>query len=300
MQTSYSTNPPIGRAGMIADSRIMRHVQSRLAAGPIRAGQGVFRVPGYGQPGTHVADPGQVYQSSGQDVAADVDAILATGGASAAGIQVIQGAALNGILGAVDLIPARKVTLILSNHADWDATTAVIRYTNQDGVVVEENLAIPNAGNTTLTTAGYVKRVTSLTIPAQSGAGGTFTMGVAILDASVVAADFDGVAIYDAAHSPGPGASAYIPATGAGVVAEYADGDSVPCLYKGPVWVVTEDACVAGAAVYCRVVSAAGGAAAVDLGNFRSDNAGGNAVLIANARWGRDSGIGGLNILEMY
>ena len=285
MQTSYSQNPPIGRVGMVADTRVMRHIKSRLADSFIQAGRGVFRVPGYGQGGeTRVADPGQVYQLTAETVAADVDAFLA-GGASAAGIQTIT--SFNGTLAATDLHPARKATLVLSNHADWDATTAVLRYINQDGQTVEENMAIPNGGNATVTTTGFVRRVLRLVIPAQSGAGGTFTLGMAALDASVTIGDFMGVAVYDAAHTP---------ALDTGVSdtsAEYGQGDSVPVMERGPIWVQTEDACSEGGAVFVRVATGT-------PGTFRSDADGGAAVEIPNAKWGRTSGVGGLNIVELW
>jgi hypothetical protein len=54
---------------MIADTRIMRHVKSKLAASYIQAGRGVFRVPGFGEVGdatnlTRMVDPGQIYQQT--------------------------------------------------------------------------------------------------------------------------------------------------------------------------------------------------------------------------------------------
>lgn len=110
---------------------------------------------------------------------ADVDAILASGGASAIAEQTVSGAALNGATGYRDMSVARKITLVLSNHADWDATTATLTGLDVDGAVQSESLTIPNGGNSTVTSTKRYKRVTSLVIPAQSGTGGTFTVGVA-------------------------------------------------------------------------------------------------------------------------
>ena len=110
---------------------------------------------------------------------ADVDAILATGGASSASPQTLSGASLDGVLGYRALSPSRRITLVLSNHADWDATTATITGKDANGDTITEDLTIPNGGNATLTTTKLFARVTSVTIPAQSGTGGTFTVGVA-------------------------------------------------------------------------------------------------------------------------
>ena len=110
---------------------------------------------------------------------ADVDAILATGGASSTSAQTLSGASLNGALGYRALSPSRRITLVLSSHADWDASTAVVTGKDANGTTITENLTIPNGGNTTLTTTKLFARVTSVTIPIQSGTGGTFTVGVA-------------------------------------------------------------------------------------------------------------------------
>lgn len=282
-QLTYNSEPAIGRAGVMADSRLMKHVQSRLAATAVKAGYGVFRVPGSGQPGSFIGDPGSVYQIPTPASAADVDAILATGGASSTSIQTISGAALNGVVGTSSMYPPRQVTLVLSNHADWDATNATLTYVNAVGETVSETLAIPNTGNTTLTSTGYASRVISLVIPAQSGTGGTYTIGIAVLDGTVNLADFDGIAEYDAAITPDTATPA-----------EYPQGATVSVVYKGAVWVTTEDACSAGAAVYVRI----GGTGT--LGAFRSDADTSNAVAVTGARYLRDSGAGALNIVELY
>lgn len=109
---------------------------------------------------------------------ADVDAII-SGGASSASLQTLSGASLNGVSGYRALSPSRRITLVLSNHADWDATTATITGKDAGGNTISDTLSIPNGGNTTLTTAKLFARVTSVAIPAQSGTGGTFTVGVA-------------------------------------------------------------------------------------------------------------------------
>jgi hypothetical protein len=291
MQTSYALDPAVGREGMIADSRIMKHFVSRLANGVIRAGKAVFRSVGFGQPGSNNRDPGSVYQNSVPAAAATVNAILATGGASSTSVQVVQGTALNGGSGVTaDMAPARRVTLVLSNSANWLATNATLAGVNHLGQNVTELLAIPANGNVTLTSVGYFKRVTSLTIPVQGGAGGTYTIGVAILDSTVDITDFEGFAIYDASCD-----TVIFPNQNG--VAEFRDSDSVSVMYKGALWVATENAVVAGQAAFVRIAAGAGGS---QVGAARGDADTATAVVIPNARFLRDSGIGGLNILELY
>jgi len=108
---------------------------------------------------------------------ADVDAIIATG-ASSASSQTLSGADLDGATGYRALSPSRRLTLTFSSHADWDATTATATGKDIDGNTITETFAIPNGGNATVAGSKLFARVTSVTIPAQSGTGGTFTMGV--------------------------------------------------------------------------------------------------------------------------
>lgn len=283
MQTSISNSNAIAYEGLVGDNRVMKHIQSRLLEGFAKVGRGVFRVPGYGNPGSPRSnDPGQVYQVPSPASAASVDAILATGGVSAATQQTWEGAELNGAVGTGTMLPARQITLTLSSHTDWDATNAVLTGVNQLGQTVSENLAIPNAGAATVASVNTYRSVTSLVIPAQTGAGGTFTIGISILDSAVTLADFEGVVIYDASVEP------------ANATYEFEDGDAVSLLYKGTIWVRTEDACSAGGGVFVRV----GGSG--DLGAFRSDVDGGGAVQVTGARYAYASSAGGLNMIELY
>lgn len=107
---------------------------------------------------------------------ADVDAIVATL-ASSLSLQTLTGATLDGAIGDDVMTAPRFITLVLSSHADWDLSTAVLTGVDGNGVVITENLAIPNGGNVTVTSTKRYLRVTSLVIPAQSGTGGTATVG---------------------------------------------------------------------------------------------------------------------------
>jgi hypothetical protein len=110
-------------------------------------------------------------------LAADVDAIIATG-ATTTGSQLFAGALLDGVIGGAAMVPGRYLELVLSSHADWDATTATLIGYDNNGNQITESLAIPNGGNATVNSTKRYARVVSLAIPAQSGTGGTFTLGV--------------------------------------------------------------------------------------------------------------------------
>lgn len=117
---------------------------------------------------------------------ADVDAIVATG-ASSGSIQTLTGATLDGAIGDDVMVEPRFVTLVLSAHANWDATSATLAGIDGNGNAVTESLAIPDGGDATVTSTRRYLRVTSITIPAQSGTSGTFTVGLrAIVTASGV------------------------------------------------------------------------------------------------------------------
>lgn len=285
MQTSYSLNPAIAREGMIADSRTLKHIVGRICEGAVKAGRAVFRVVGGGQPFTSRLDPGTVWQQPFPDQIADVD-VFKTNVASSASIQTISGTGWNGAVGTSKLYPERLVTLVLSNHADWDATNATLRgYLN--GVLQSETLAIPNGGNATVTSTKRYDQILDLTIPAQSGTGGTATVGVAALDASVTLADFEGFAIYDPTCVPN-----VIPSQDQ--TNEYHDKDTVDVMYKGSLWAVTEDAVSAGGTVHVRI----GGTG--NVGAVRSDTDSGNAIAITGARFESDASAAGLVKIGLY
>lgn len=107
----------------------------------------------------------------------DVDAIKTTIG-STAGIQTLIASGFDGVIGSATMSPGKRITFTASNHADWDATSLTLTGTDYAGNVQTETLTLPNAGNTTLISTKVYRSVTSLVIPAQSGTGGTATLGV--------------------------------------------------------------------------------------------------------------------------
>ena len=132
---------------------------------------------------------------------ADVDAIVATL-ASTAGVQTLTGATLDGVVGDDEMIPPRNVTMTFSNHADWDATMAVVTGIDSDGNVVQEDLLIPNGGNATVTGAKLFAKIMNLYVPAQSGTGGTFTLGTGSKLGAINGQAVHGVALYEATREP--------------------------------------------------------------------------------------------------
>lgn len=279
MQTAYQLAPDQLKLGMLADGSPRGRTTSRLAATPIKAGYGCFRAPFYGESGGNFgADPGAVWQVPSPAAAADVDAIIATIGSTAT-IQTFDTAVeADGVVSMSEMQPARKLTLVLSNHADWDATTAVITFYNEDDVLVSENMSIPNGGNTTLTTTDTAKQFVSLVIPAQSGTGGTATVGVAALDASITAGDFEGVALFK------PTQVAYSDTE------DFGPQEMIALVRKnGVVIVATEGTPAEGDDVFV-------GTAAGNLGKFRNDNT--SAVQIVGARFGRCDNAAGLAEVE--
>lgn len=288
VQTSYGAGPAAGRVGMVADSRALAHKLTCIAEGLVAVGRSVFRVPNYGARGLN-SEHGAVivYQDPDPAAAADVDAIMTTESLTAAAADFDQDDA-DGVVGAGIMRPARKLTVITNNHADWDAGNLEITFYNEERELVTETIAMANGGNETLTTTDTASEFVSLSLPAGSSTNRTFTVGVAILDASVTLADWEGVAVLSPMMA-GTGNTAD------GTQAEeIADGETFSALRKGPIWVVTEDACSAGGDVYTRIAGTG------DFGAFRSDADTANAIQITGARWAMNSSAGGLNKLEMY
>lgn len=171
--------------------------------------------------------------------AADPDAIAtATVIISAATAQTIAAASFDGVVAGAEMFPPRNVTLTLSSHADWDATTAVVTGTDEDGRVVQESFLIPNGGAATVTGLRHFRTVSSIYIPAQSGTGGTATAG---FGSSLGPIDHGvhGVAVYDASREPEAYPIDYV----------------VPCLIKGRIAVVCETTYTDGNPVFVRFIA---------------------------------------------
>lgn len=256
VQSSYGLRNPAVIAGMLAEALSYDlRVLPRLARGDIKPGRGVFRAANTIRKPSSI-NPGESFHAPSPGAGALATAIVATA-ASATTAQNLTGAALNGATGSGYLYPARKITATLGNNANWDIGTIVVTG-ELNGVVKSETLAVPDAGNTTLTTTGYFDRVTAVAVSAMSGTGGTLTVGLAAM-AALTAADFEGVAL----HTP------LIEQDDAAVQgATIFDGRAFDVVKAGAIWVLAEQDVAPGASLFVRVASGAGGSL---LGMFRGD-----------------------------
>lgn len=71
----------------------------------------------------------------------------------------------------------RRISFVFSSHANWDATTIVVRGRDALGVQISSNILIANGGGTTVTTDKFFSSIERITVPAQSGTSGTCTVG---------------------------------------------------------------------------------------------------------------------------
>lgn len=252
-------------AGQLADNG-HREVNSVIAEAAIEAGLVVIRggtTRTEGRPPTSPA-------------VADVDGIIATI-ASASTAQTISGAGLDGVVGAGEMFPPRNVTLTLSSHANWDATTAVVTGTDEDGRVIQESLLIPDAGNATVTGVRHFRTVTSLYIPAQGGTSGTATLG---FGSSLGPIDHGvhGVAVYDASREP----------------EAYPVDSLVPCLTKGRIAVNCETSYTDGNPVFVRFIATTGETA----GHVRATADANDCAFMKRARF-VGSGSSGVAVIDL-
>lgn len=292
IQSTYGLRRDEFLLGTIIEAFGPMRVRPATASGKVQAGFGVFKVPTMGNVG--YADPyhmGNVFHLFNPPAAVNTTAILASGGVSSASVQNVNGAALNGTYATIDMEPARFVTLILNSNAAWLATTAVLTGYDMFDRLVSENLAIPAGGNTTLTSVNRFKRVTNLMIPVQTGAGGTYTIGIAA-QAAITAADFAGVAVRNRIKESYSVRNIYNPpgVLVNGVEANYFTGEELALVEMGAITVYSEVAVKDGDPVYVRIASGGGGSTA---GAFRIDADTATAVQITNARFCRNSSAAG-------
>jgi len=107
----------------------------------------------------------------------DVDAIILTG-RSTTGLQTLDGVELDGVLGYRPLSPSRRLRAVFNTNTDWLATTMTVTGKDSGGNTITETFAIPAGGSVTpVLGTKLFARVTSVAIPIQAGATGTFTLG---------------------------------------------------------------------------------------------------------------------------
>ena len=270
-QTSYGLVPAIGRAGMIADGALMQDVISTAAEGTVALGCAVLK-------GTNPRQGAPVAA-----VAASATSILdgTPGGATAGTAQTISGATFDGAIGQGRIVPAQQITLTASSHADWNATTITFTGEDADGNTIVEDVLMPDAGNVTIETKSAFGKLVSVYIPAQAGAGGTFTIGTKPAAAEFSRRDILGVSVWQSAHEPYTSDS-------------YVDNDEMPVLRKGRCYVVVEDAVANGDPVYVRIV-VSGGDACGQFGGERSAS----FALLRGATYRSTAATDGVAVVEL-
>lgn len=209
--------------------------------------------------------------------AADVDAFK-TNLASSASPQTITGAGLNGVVGASAMRQARNVTITLSSSADWDATTAIVSGIDAFGSPISESFAIPNNGNATVTGNLLFQAILQVVIPAQSGAGGTGTIGFGDLLGPLDGAAA-GIVAFDSSRS----------------ALAFAAAEAVPVVRAGRVWVSCETAAAQGGIVFVRQVAGVG----ESLGAIRATPDSTDCALLPGARFASSTAAAGLVLVEL-
>ncbi|MCK6585952.1 MAG: hypothetical protein L6Q76_00045 [Polyangiaceae bacterium] len=272
-QTTMTDKPGVAYPGQLGDGSLVREIVSRIAQGAVVAGRPLYR-------GTDAED--QAKEPS-VPVLNDADAII-TAKATAASEQVTSGAGLNGVVGAGRMYPASKITFTGNAHADWDATTAILEGEDRDGNYQRETFAIPADTGFALTSTKYYSKVTKLTVPAQTGTNGSYTLGIGTDMDMLTGRDVVGVGIYDAMKVPG----------------SYADKEPLPVCRKGRVWVTAEEAVSVGDPVYIRLIATGGEV----VGAFRRSPDGTpgsapDAVPLEGARWVTAASAAAVGLIEL-
>lgn len=260
VQTTYAFDRAVGYPGGLADSGPHR-IKSVLAAVAIAAGALMARTPATPVKGQPLTAPDT----------ADADGIV-TALATAATATSLTGVALDGAVGAGEMFPPRNITITASSHADFDLTTWYVRGLDENGLPQEEAFVMPNGGNTTLTGSKFFSAVTEVYIPAQSGTGGSLTVGFGSKLGPITRDNVHGIAMYDASREP----------------EEYPVGYAVPVVEKGPVYVTSETAYADGDPVYVRLVAGVG----ETLGAFRATPDSTDCALLQGARFRRTGSAG--------
>lgn len=272
-QTSYAV-PAVGREGQRADVGLAQIDSYVVESTTVKAG--LLAEKGTGD---------RQIKSLSATAITDVDGIKASGVSSTAA-KTYTGAALSGATGTGRIVPAAAITFTFSNHTNWDATTGWITGIDAAGNSIEEPFSIPNGGNATVTTRRCYHRVQKVEIPAQSGASGTFTIGITSALMEVGPLTHPGVVIYEPMVEAGDSS---------GEFDTYAE---VSVLRKGRFYAVPEDAVVPGEEVYVRHLLNS-----TDLrGQFAGSAGAATAATYAKvlgAKWQSTASADGIAVLEI-
>jgi hypothetical protein len=107
---------------------------------------------------------------------ADLAAII-SGGESSGSLQTLDEGDFDGRTGGDVMDPPRTLAFAFGVHANWDASNITVTGLDQAGNTITETFAIPNNGGATVAGTKRFAQVTGVSIPAQSGTGGSFVLG---------------------------------------------------------------------------------------------------------------------------
>lgn len=261
-QTNYPHNMPIGLAGRIADCGF-KNTLSPVALEVIMPAMGVMKP-------------------------LNVDyAIMLPRNDTASSVFSADLIADNVVKFTVNGVAIPQVTYATSHVATMQAVADAILL-----IPTVESAVVGGANNRTLTIISKVGTATAVTVATVTGGASQAT----ITTTAGQSGTFFGVTqeIFNKASTFVQSNQAF-----ASSATPYMEGDVVPTLTQGRIYVVPEDLVTSNSAVYLRTV---GTVANPQLGSFRSDADAGNAVLIptTQAIWREgNASVGDLAVLEI-
>lgn len=276
-QTSMQASPDKGSPGLIAyGDSVNLDIISTLVEDTADIAPGLCVVRGIG---------GDRTARLPLAVAADVDSLIVT--LPSSGIQVVYDSAgeFDGAVSLGRLYQPKRVVLVLDAQADWDATTATLVYEDENGLRVTELMSIPNGGNATVTSDGFASAVISLTVPAQTGAGGSATLGNNAEASFNGSLDVLGISVLTAKTISSSSSDNE----------NYEDEDQMPVLKEGCVWVECETDFEAGQQALVRSIAGGSGLGAIRAGDTDS----GDCFAWERARFRTSGSAGELGVLEL-
>ena len=235
VQTSYTEAPLTARKGALADG------DHKIESGRATAAAVVGNLVSLSGLAAGDLDAADVAPLAALSVSAT--AILAATATAATALAVTS--ASSPALTVTKLSPARRITAVLSSHANWDVGTLQIIGEGWDGTPIQETLTVPDAGNVTLTTQQYFSRVTAVNLSAMAGTGGSFTMGYTA-DEGIYDPETVGVLIRDTSREP---------LDSSDQVAQY---DRVNVLLQGKIYVASEATVSGRGPAYLRTATSGG------------------------------------------
>lgn len=254
VQTSYTDKAPTARKGQFANNGAAPAFPRTVEAGHANGTPRVGNLVALSGPKAGDLDAAEVAPLSA--ITVDVDDILAATATAATALSITS--ASTPALTVTRINPARRITAVLNSSANWDATKMRIYGEDWEGNFIKEELAVPDAGNTTITTHGFFSRVTKVELDAQAGTGGSFTMGYTA-DEGIYHPASVGVLVRDTAREPLDSNEAV------------ADNDRVDVLVTGDIYVAVEATALRGEPAYLRTAVSGGNI----IGQWRSTPAAG-------------------------